>query len=162
VLVGCREQLAECYTPENGRPALEPVVLLGVLILQFLERVPDRQAVELVRYHLGWKLALHLSLRDAGFHPTTLVHFRQRLLEHAKSDLAFDAVLGGAAPGRAAAQTLPPTAGFHPRGGGRGQLEWLGVRARDAAPGPGRTGRGAAGTRASSLLAVAVGPLRGQ
>jgi transposase len=93
VLVGCREQLAECYTPENGRPAVEPVVLLGVLILQFLERVPDRQAVELVKYHLGWKLALHRSLSDPGFHPTTLVYFRQRLPEHAKSDLAFGAVL---------------------------------------------------------------------
>ena len=93
VLVRCREQLAECYTPENGRPALEPVVLLGVLILQFLERAPDRQAVEMVTYHLGWKLALPLRLADPGFHPTTLVHFRQRLLEHAKSDLAFDAVL---------------------------------------------------------------------
>lgn len=93
VLVGCREQLAECYTPDDGRPAVEPVLLLGVLILQFLERVPDRQAVELVRYHLGWKLALHLSLADPGFHPTTLVYFRQRLLEHAKSDLAFGAVL---------------------------------------------------------------------
>src|SRR5438309_11646768 len=121
VLVGCREQLAECYTPDNGRPAVEPVVLLGVLILQFLERVPDRQAVEMVRYHLGWKLALHLSLSDPGFHPTTLVYFRQRLLEHAKSDLAFGAVLGGAATRRAAAQTLPPTAGFHARGGRRGR-----------------------------------------
>src|SRR5256714_8578496 len=47
----------------------------------------------MVKYHLGWKLALHLSLGDAGFHPTTLVYFRQRLLEHAKSDLAFGAVL---------------------------------------------------------------------
>jgi hypothetical protein len=28
------------------------VVLLGVLIFQFLERVSDRQAVELVKYHL--------------------------------------------------------------------------------------------------------------
>jgi transposase len=93
VLVGCREQLAECYTPDNGRPAVEPVVLLGVLIFQFLERVPDRQAVEMVKYHLGWKLALHLSLADPGFHPTTLVYFRQRLLQHAKSDLAFEAVL---------------------------------------------------------------------
>ena len=81
------------YASDNGRPAVEPVVLLGVLILQFLERVPDRQAVEMVRYHLGWKLALHLSLGDAGFHPTTLVYFRQRLLEHVKSDLAFGAVL---------------------------------------------------------------------
>jgi transposase len=93
VLVRCREPLAECYTSDNGRPAVEPVVLLGVLILQFLERVPDRQAVELVNYHLGWKLALHLRLADPGFHPTTLVYFRQRLLEHAKSDLAFGAVL---------------------------------------------------------------------
>jgi transposase len=93
VLVGCREQLAECYASDNGRPAVEPVVLLGVLIFQFLERVPDRQAVEMVKYHLGWKLALHLSLTDPGFHPTTLVYFRQRLLEHAKSGLAFGAVL---------------------------------------------------------------------
>ena len=73
VLVGCREQLAECYASDNGRPAVEPVVLLGVLIFQFLERVPDRQAVEMVKYHLGWKLALHLRLGDPGFHPTTLV-----------------------------------------------------------------------------------------
>jgi transposase len=93
VLVGCRDELAECYASDTGRPAVEPVVLLGVLILQFLERVPDRQALEMVRYHLGWKLALHLGLGQAGFHPTTLVYFRQRLLEHAKSDLAFGAVL---------------------------------------------------------------------
>src|SRR5690348_10279603 len=93
VLARCREQLAECYAGDNGRPGIEPVMLLGVLILQFLERVPDRQAVEMVKYHLGWKLALHLSLTDLGFHPTTLVYFRQRLLEHAKSDLAFGAVL---------------------------------------------------------------------
>ena len=93
VLARCREQLAECYAGDNGRPGIEPVALLGVLIFQFLERVPDRQAVEMVKYHLGWKLALNLKLGDPGFHPTTLVYFRQRLLEHAKSDLAFRAVL---------------------------------------------------------------------
>jgi hypothetical protein len=36
---------------------------------------------------------LHLSLAGPGFHPTTLVFFRQHLLERAKSDLAFGAVL---------------------------------------------------------------------
>jgi Transposase DDE domain/Transposase domain (DUF772) len=89
-----REELAQCYKPENGRPGIEPVVLLGVLIFQFLERVPDRQAAELVKYHLGWKLALNLKLGAEGFHPTTLVHFRQRLLEAGKSDLALRAILG--------------------------------------------------------------------
>src|SRR6516165_9464932 len=85
VLARCRQELAECYQTDNGRPGIEPVVLLGELIFQFLERVPDRQAVELVKYHLGWKLALNLKLSEEGFPPTTLVYFRQRLIEHAKS-----------------------------------------------------------------------------
>jgi transposase len=93
VLAQSRAQLMECYQADNGRPGVEPVVLLGVMIFQFLERVPDRQAVELVKYHLGWKLALNLKLSEGGFHPTTLVYFRQRLIEHAKADLAMRAVL---------------------------------------------------------------------
>src|ERR1700726_4124033 len=93
VLAQCREQLAECYQADNGRPGVEPVVLLGVLIFQFLEQVPDRQAVELVKYHLGWKVALNLKLSDQGFHPTTLVYFRQRLIEHTKTGVAMRAVL---------------------------------------------------------------------
>ncbi|HET9377299.1 MAG TPA: transposase [Chthoniobacterales bacterium] len=93
VLAQCREQLTECYQSDNGRPGVEPVVLLGVLIFQFLERVPDRQAVELVKYHLGWKLALNLKLSEGGFHPTTLVYFRQRLTEYGKADVAMRAVL---------------------------------------------------------------------
>jgi len=93
VLAQSREQSIECYQADNGRPGVEPVVLLGVMIFQFLERVPDRQAVELVKYHLGWKLALNLKLSEGGFHPTTLVYFRQRLIEHGKADLAMRAVL---------------------------------------------------------------------
>jgi transposase len=93
LLASRREELAKCYEPEKGRPGIEPVVLLGVLIFQFLERVPDRQAAELVKYHLGWKLALNLKLGAHGFHPSTLVHFRQRLLEAGKSELALGAVL---------------------------------------------------------------------
>src|SRR5712672_3722021 len=93
VLAQSREQLLECYRNDNGRPGVEPVVLLGVMIFQFLERVPDRQAVEMVKYHLGWKLALNLSLNDRGFHSTTLVNFRQRLLENDKGHVAFQTVL---------------------------------------------------------------------
>src|SRR5689334_8616181 len=111
VLGRCREPLAECYTRDNGRPGIEPVVLLGVLIFQFLERVPDRQAVEMVKYHLGWKLALNLKLGDPGFHPTTLVYFRQRLLEHAKSDLAFSGGARGLASRRLHPEAFPPAAG---------------------------------------------------
>ena len=54
--------------------------LLGVSLLQYLEGIPDRQAVELLRYHAGWNFALNCQLGDEVFHPTTLVNFRQRLL----------------------------------------------------------------------------------
>src|ERR1700675_1867293 len=93
LLAKSREELAACYVLDNGRPGVEPVILLGVLIFQFLERVPDRQAAELVKYYLGWKLALNLKLGDDGFHPSTLVHFRHRLLERGKSELSLRAVL---------------------------------------------------------------------
>src|SRR5258708_30069935 len=49
--------------------------------------------MELVKYHLGGKLALTLKLSQGGFHPTTLVYFRQRLIEKGKADIAMRAVL---------------------------------------------------------------------
>ena len=58
LLVEARPQLESCYCLNNGRPGVEPVLLLGVSVLQFLERVPDRQAAEMVKYHLGWKYVL--------------------------------------------------------------------------------------------------------
>lgn len=93
VLAGTRAALEKCYCSDNGRPGVEPVLLMGVLVLQFLERLPDRQALEMVKYHLGWKLALNLELEQKAFHPTVLVYFRQRLVEHGSAEVAFGAVL---------------------------------------------------------------------
>ena len=62
-----------------GRDGVEPVWLLGVTVLQYWERVPDRQALELLRYHLGWNLALHRDMDAELFHPTVLAYFRERL-----------------------------------------------------------------------------------
>jgi transposase len=93
VLVQARSQLQGCYCADNGRVALEPVLLLGVSLLQYLEAIPDRQAVELLRYHAGWNFALNRQLGDDMFHPTTLVNFRQRLLDHDLSQLGFTVVM---------------------------------------------------------------------
>lgn len=95
LLVAARPKLEAGYCLNNGRPGVEPVLLLGVSVLQFLERVPDRQAAELVKYHLGWKHALAQELDSAVFDPTVLVRFRERLVEHEQGQLAFEAVLGG-------------------------------------------------------------------
>jgi transposase len=88
-----RERLAVVYTPENGRPAWDPVRLLAVLVLQFVLRVADRQAAELVQYDRRWRLALHLGPREATFDPSLLTVFRNRLVEGAQEELAFTAVL---------------------------------------------------------------------
>ena len=88
-----RDKLAPLYCPDNGRPAWEPVRLLGVLILQFVLRVGDRAAAEAVQYDLRWRLALHLSAHDATFDPSLLVTFRNRLLASGQEALAFAAVL---------------------------------------------------------------------
>jgi hypothetical protein len=93
VLAQARPRLEACYCTDNGRVALEPVLLLGVSLLQYLEAIPDRQAVEMLRYHAGWNFALNRNVGDELFHPTTLVNFRQRLLEHDLSAIGFQAVL---------------------------------------------------------------------
>jgi len=88
-----RAALGALYCADNGRPPIDPVLVLGVTLLQFMEKAPDRQALERLRWHLGWKHALGLTVDYAGFHPTTLVYFRQRLLEHQQHRIAFEALL---------------------------------------------------------------------
>ena len=95
LLVSARAPLEKLYCLDNGRPAVEPVLLSGVSLLQYLEGMPDRQAVEQLRYHAGWSFALNRSLGEEVFHPTCLVHFRQRLIENEQSALIFRQVLDG-------------------------------------------------------------------
>ena len=95
LLVGARPELEKCYCEDNGRPSVEPVLVLGVTLLQFVEKVPDREAVERLRYHLGWKYALNHEMNDPVFDSTVLVRFRGKLLEHEQGRLLFERILKG-------------------------------------------------------------------
>ena len=92
-LLALRSQLEALYCENNGRPAVDPVLLCGVTLLQFMEKVSDRRAAEQVAYHLGWKYALDLELPYEGFHPTVLVYFRDRLEENQAERMMFDAIV---------------------------------------------------------------------
>ena len=81
------------YCAENGRPPIDPVLLCGVTLLQFMEKVADRRASEQVVYHLGWKYALDLELDYDGFHSTVLVYFRDRLEEKKAERMIFDGMV---------------------------------------------------------------------
>jgi len=93
LLESYRDRFEKLYTVANGRPAWDPVRLLGVLVLQFVLRVGDRQAAEQVQYDQRWRLALHLGNGDCSFDPSLLTVFRNRLVEGEQEGLAFEAVL---------------------------------------------------------------------
>jgi transposase len=84
---------ADCYSETTGRPSIPPSLLAKILLLQYRERLSDERAMEAVRLHLGWKVALGLPIDHAGFHPTTLVKFRARMLLHGKERLALERTL---------------------------------------------------------------------
>ena len=69
------EQFAALF-PVRGQPALSPARLALVTVLQFVERLSDRQAADAVRGRIDWKYALGLELTDPGFDHTVLSWMR--------------------------------------------------------------------------------------
>src|SRR5436305_14547668 len=72
LLVKARPALEAAYCLGNGRPGVGPVLLLGVSVLQFMERLRDRQAAQLVKDRRGWKVALGLERELSAFRPPPL------------------------------------------------------------------------------------------
>ncbi|MFI7704259.1 IS1182 family transposase [Nonomuraea sp. NPDC049480] len=87
---------AEAF-PADGRPAASPGALAMVSVMQFAERLSDRQAAEAVRARIDWKYLLGLELEDCGFDHTLLARFRSRLVEHGLEESILTAVLQAAA-----------------------------------------------------------------
>ena len=99
VLLQARAVLATLYCGDNGRPCIEPVLLLALSVLQFWERVPDTQAVALLNWHVGWAFAVGWEIGQPLFHPSGLSRFRQLLLEHKQAALVFEQLVQGLVQG---------------------------------------------------------------
>ena len=67
-------------------------VVAAVMVLQALEGLSDREAVQRLRRDIAWKAAAGLSLTDGGFHPTVLTLWRARLRASDRPERIFDAV----------------------------------------------------------------------
>jgi transposase len=79
--------------PIQGQPAESPARLALVTLLQFMEGLTDRQAVDALRTRIDWKYLLCMEPTDAGFHHTVLSEFRTRLLMHEAERRLFETVL---------------------------------------------------------------------
>lgn len=84
------QDFADCYAERRGRPSIPPSILAKILLLAYRSGLSDREAMEAVRFDLRWKVALDLPLDHEGYHPTSLVRFRARLLLHGKERLVFE------------------------------------------------------------------------
>jgi transposase len=76
-----------------GQPAISPVRLALVTLLQFTEDLGDRDAADAVRSRIDWKYCLGLELEDEGFDFSVLSEFRSRLLEAGAEQVLFERIL---------------------------------------------------------------------
>ena len=91
----CRAELAACYSPDQGRPAVEPALLLKLEFLQYHYNLSDREVVDQARYNLAFRFFLGLGRDSPLPHPSLLTVFRERLGVEAHQRV-FDALLAQA------------------------------------------------------------------
>ena len=84
---------ADLFSPPGvGRPSLPATQMAAVLALQALHDYSDRETAEAVRFDVRWKVAVGMSLADAGFDPSSLVYWRNRIARSGRPHRVNDAV----------------------------------------------------------------------
>ena len=86
------DMFADLFPSTRGRPSQPGDVVATVLVLQSLEGLSDRDAIQALRTDLRWKVAAGLALDDEGFHPTVLTLWRNKLRASDRPERIFDAV----------------------------------------------------------------------
>ncbi len=84
---------ADLFAPPGvGRPSLPATRMAAILALQTLHDYSDRETAEAVRFDVRWKVAIGASLDDAGFDPSSLVYWRNRIAKSERPHRVNDAV----------------------------------------------------------------------
>ena len=91
--VFCDAGYADLFAPPGlGRPSIPATQMAAVLTLQVLHDYSDRETAEAVRFDVRWKVAIGAALDDAGFDPSTLVYWRNRIARSQRPHRVNDAV----------------------------------------------------------------------
>lgn len=83
---------ADLFPSGLGRPSVPGEVIASVLVLQTLQHLSDGEAMDALRCDIRWKVACGLPIDHPGFHPTTLVVWRNRLRASDRPERIFEAV----------------------------------------------------------------------
>jgi len=90
-----RSELASCYSPAEGRPTDDPVLMVKLEFLQFHYALSDREVIAEAQVNVAFRFLLDLSIESTLPHPSSLSVFRQRLGAE-KHEALFQALLGHA------------------------------------------------------------------
>lgn len=74
-----RDTLASCYSPDEGRPADDPVLMVKLEFLEFHYNLSDRQVIAHTQVNVAFRYFLDLSIDSTLPHPSLLTVFRRRL-----------------------------------------------------------------------------------
>ena len=85
------DELKSKYCPDNGRTAVDPVMMFKYLVLKAMANLSDEKLVERCRYDLSFKFFLGLMPEDNVIESSTLSRFRRQRL--ADTDI-LDLLLG--------------------------------------------------------------------
>ncbi len=94
------EAFADLFDEHKGRRSVPPSVVATVMVLQRLEGLSDREAVERYCFDNRWRYAAGVGGYDSNswtsFAHTVLVDMRERLRRSERPDRIFEAALGAA------------------------------------------------------------------
>jgi transposase len=90
-----RPLLSQAYSPDQGRPPLDPVFVLKLEILGRQYNLSDRQVVSQARLNIAYRMFLGIGLKSPLPHHTTMTYFRERLGDE-RLQQVFDALVGQA------------------------------------------------------------------
>src|SRR5260370_634435 len=84
---------ADLFAPPGlGRPSIPATQMAAVMTLQTLCDYSGRETAEAARSDVRWKAAIGAALDDAGFDPSTLVYWRNRIAKSDRPHRVNDAV----------------------------------------------------------------------
>src|SRR6056297_1165296 len=74
-----RDLVEDLYSPDRGREAIDPALLLRLCFVQIYYDLSDREVIDHAQVNLAIRCFLHLGIEDALPDPSTLSVFRTRL-----------------------------------------------------------------------------------
>src|SRR6266511_1506980 len=86
------KDFTDLFPSGRGRPSIPAPVAAAILTLQSLHDLSDAETAEAARCDLRWKVATGMALDEAGFHPSTLTYWRQRLARSSRPHRINEAV----------------------------------------------------------------------